>query len=29
MARNPQVDWQAVADVIYGCANQAAKIIEM
>ena len=25
MARNPQVDWQAVADVIYGCANQAGE----
>ncbi|TCO81257.1 acetyl-CoA acyltransferase/hypothetical protein [Plasticicumulans lactativorans] len=23
MARNPRVDWAAVADVIYGCANQA------
>ena len=23
MARNPQVDWEAVADVIYGCANPA------
>jgi len=25
MARNPQVDWEAVADVIYGCANQAGE----
>ncbi|PFH09881.1 acetyl-CoA C-acetyltransferase [Collimonas sp. PA-H2] len=25
MARNPQVDWQALADVIYGCANQAGE----
>jgi len=25
MARNPQVDWQAMADVIYGCANQAGE----
>ncbi len=25
MARNPQVDWQAVSDVIYGCANQAGE----
>jgi acetyl-CoA acyltransferase len=25
MARNPSVDWQAVADVIYGCANQAGE----
>ncbi|AIY39312.1 Acetyl-CoA acetyltransferase [Collimonas arenae] len=25
MARNPEVDWQAVADVIYGCANQAGE----
>ncbi|WP_029001370.1 3-oxoadipyl-CoA thiolase [Azohydromonas australica] len=25
MARNPQVDWQAVADVLYGCANQAGE----
>ena len=23
MERNPNVDWSAVADVIYGCANQA------
>src|SRR5437867_7039096 len=23
--RNPQLDWQAVADVIYGCANQAGE----
>ena len=22
VARNPQVDWQAVTDVVYGCANQ-------
>jgi len=25
MARNPQADWAAVADVIYGCANQAGE----
>ncbi|HEY4069648.1 MAG TPA: 3-oxoadipyl-CoA thiolase [Burkholderiaceae bacterium] len=25
MQRNPDVDWQAVADVIYGCANQAGE----
>jgi len=25
MARNPKVDWQAVQDVIYGCANQAGE----
>ena len=25
MARNPQVDWAAVQDVIYGCANQAGE----
>jgi 3-oxoadipyl-CoA thiolase len=25
MARNPQVDWDAVTDVIYGCANQAGE----
>ena len=25
IARNPQVDWEAVADVIYGCANQAGE----
>ena len=25
MARNPGVDWAAVADVIYGCANQAGE----
>src|SRR6058998_250217 len=25
MARNPHVDWQAVTDVIYGCANQAGE----
>ena len=25
MARNAKVDWQAVADVIYGCANQAGE----
>jgi 3-oxoadipyl-CoA thiolase len=25
MARNPQVDWQAVTDVLYGCANQAGE----
>jgi len=25
MARNPQVDWQAVDDVLLGCANQAGE----
>ena len=25
MARNPQVDWGAVTDVIFGCANQAGE----
>ncbi|MBL8329579.1 MAG: 3-oxoadipyl-CoA thiolase [Rubrivivax sp.] len=25
MARNPQVDWEAVDDVFYGCANQAGE----
>ena len=25
MARNPQVDWAAVEDIIYGCANQAGE----
>jgi len=25
MARSPNVDWQAVTDVIYGCANQAGE----
>src|SRR5665647_1518762 len=25
MARNQEVDWQAVTDVIYGCANQAGE----
>jgi 3-oxoadipyl-CoA thiolase len=25
LARNPGVDWQAVTDVIYGCANQAGE----
>jgi len=25
MARNPQVDWAVVTDVIYGCANQAGE----
>jgi len=25
MRRNPSVDWQAVDDVIYGCANQAGE----
>ena len=25
MARNPKVDWAAVDDVIYGCANQAGE----
>ncbi len=24
-ARNPRVDWEATADVIYGCANQAGE----
>ena len=25
MARNPQVDWNTVDDIIYGCANQAGE----
>jgi acetyl-CoA acyltransferase len=25
VARNPQVDWAAVTDVLYGCANQAGE----
>ena len=25
MARNAKLDWQAVVDVIYGCANQAGE----
>jgi len=25
MTRNPQVDWGAVSDVLYGCANQAGE----
>lgn len=25
MARNPAVDWEQVADVLYGCANQAGE----
>jgi len=25
MARNPKVDWSAVADVLFGCANQAGE----
>jgi acetyl-CoA acyltransferase len=25
MARNKEVDWQAVGDVLYGCANQAGE----
>ena len=25
MARNPQVDWHAITDVIFGCANQAGE----
>ena len=25
MARNPRVDWDALADVLYGCANQAGE----
>jgi acetyl-CoA C-acetyltransferase len=25
MARNPKADWAAVADVLYGCANQAGE----
>ncbi len=25
MARNPSVDWSALTDVIYGCANQAGE----
>jgi 3-oxoadipyl-CoA thiolase len=27
IARHPKLDWQAVADVIYGCANQAGEDI--
>jgi acetyl-CoA C-acetyltransferase len=25
MQRNPKVDWQAIGDVLYGCANQAGE----
>ncbi|MGV8804158.1 MAG: 3-oxoadipyl-CoA thiolase [Polaromonas sp.] len=25
MTRNPNVDWQALTDVVYGCANQAGE----
>src|SRR5580765_3080411 len=25
MMRNPQVDWNAIDDVIFGCANQAGE----
>jgi 3-oxoadipyl-CoA thiolase len=25
MARNPRVDWAAIGDVLYGCANQAGE----
>ena len=25
MQRNPKVDWGAVEDIIYGCANQAGE----
>ena len=25
MARNPQVDWSKITDVLYGCANQAGE----
>ena len=25
MARNPQVDWAAVEDIIYGCANRRRR----
>jgi acetyl-CoA acetyltransferase len=25
VARNPNVDWAAVEDVVYGCANQAGE----
>lgn len=25
MARNPEVDWEAVDDVVFGCANQAGE----
>ena len=25
MARNPNLDWAAVEDVIFGCANQAGE----
>ena len=26
MARNPNVDWEAVTDVLYGSANQAGEL---
>ena len=29
MSRHPDMDWSAVDDVWFGCANQAAKIIAM
>eukprot|EP01041_Mallomonas_annulata_P019970 gene19970-39541_t len=25
MARHPNLDWEAVADIVYGCANQAGE----
>src|SRR4029079_9821141 len=25
MARNPTLDWQALTDILYGCANQAGE----
>ena len=25
MARHPQLDWAAVDDILYGCANQAGE----
>ena len=25
MARNPGVDWAAVTDILFGCANQAGE----
>ena len=28
MARNAKVDWEAVTDVLYGCANHAARILD-
>ena len=25
IARHPRLDWEAVADIVYGCANQAGE----